>query len=103
MQVRQAVQQRPQLLVEMLAAGFGQAEKRRPLPHENHHADAGSKTHNHRHGDEAYHAAEAEQAHKQQYDAGKESGDLQAVEAEFGGDAGEDGDKRAGGAGNLHA
>jgi len=46
-------------LVEMLTARFGQAEKCRPLPHKNHHADAGSKTHNHRHGDKADHAAEA--------------------------------------------
>ncbi|MNN31671.1 hypothetical protein D3C81_1453680 [compost metagenome] len=102
MQLRQRLQQVPELLVEMLAADRRQAEEVLPLADPDDHPDAGGEADDDRRGDELDDRAEARHAKRQEDDAGHDGGDLQPVDAVLGGDPGEDDDEGAGRPGDLH-
>jgi len=102
MQVRQRAQQLPQLLVKV-SGRLGQAEKVLPLAYPDDHADPGGKAGDDRRRDVAHHRAQARDPEQHQDAAGHERGQLQAGDAVLAGDAGQDHDEGAGGAGDLQA
>ena len=103
MRVRQHQQQVPQLFVEMRTFGLRQAKEVAPLTDEDDHAYTGREAHDHRRRYELNHAAHARDTHQQQHRAGHQRRDLQAGDAVLRRDAGEDGNERAGRAGDLQA
>ena len=88
--------------MEMRALCLGQSKKSRPLPDPNHHANTSSKTENNRHRNKTNHRTETEQSHQQQHDACEKSRHLQTIDTISRRNPGKDGNKRAGGSGNLH-
>jgi len=101
-QLRQDLQQMPELVVEVCAASFGQAEEVVPLADPDDHADAGREADDDRGGDEADHPAEPGQPKRRQHDAGHDGREQQPVHAERRHDPGQDDDERAGRPGDLH-
>ncbi|MCY1413089.1 hypothetical protein D9M71_285140 [compost metagenome] len=103
MQLRQRLQQVPELLVEMLAADRRQAEEVLPLADPDDHPDAGGEADDHRRRDELDDRPQARHAEQQEDDPGHDGGDLQPVDAVLRGHPGEDDDEGAGRPGDLHS
>ncbi|MCY1424035.1 hypothetical protein D9M71_397660 [compost metagenome] len=102
MQLRQRLQQVPELLVEVLAAGRRQAEEILPLADPDDHPDAGGEPDDDWRRDELDDRAQAGDTEQQEDDARHDGGDLQSIDAVLGGNSGEDDDEGAGRPGDLH-
>ncbi|CPQ89308.1 Uncharacterised protein [Bordetella pertussis] len=102
-QLRQAVHELPQFFMEVRAGRGGQAEEILPLAYPDDDADPGGEAHDDRRWDVLDDGPQPGRAQRQQDAAGHQGGQLQARHAMLGGDAGQDDDEGAGGAGNLYA
>ena len=80
-----------------------ESEEILPLADPDDDGDTGRETDDHRVRDEADHATELREAHRQQDEPGHQRRDLKPCDAILGRYAGKYGDERAGRSGNLHA
>ena len=95
-QLRQAVNQRPEFFMKIMPLHRRQAEKGLPLADPDDDADSRRETENHRQRDVTDHPAQPRQAKRAQHQARHQGGQLQAGYPMFRHDAGQNDDEGAG-------